>query len=146
MRLPLDFAAFCALHYARYVAYCQVRLHQGDLAEDVAQSALGALAVGWREALASSPAATGWRVLGEQVTAAAGMRPVSRGGGLDLLYRRLSVAAADAVVLHHGVGLSVVHAADVTGRTPEDITAQLAVAERCLGPDIVALARATPSG
>jgi hypothetical protein len=127
--LPLSFGAFCLLHGTHYQAYAQARLKDTAVAEHVVRSALGGLLVAWPAALTSEPAAVGWRILRRRTAIA--LRGQARPSP-DTLHRLVPAPAADAAVLHHGLGLSAHGIAGLTGCTVEHALYCLAIFERHL--------------
>ncbi|WP_059008891.1 hypothetical protein [Streptomyces specialis] len=131
LRLPVEFAAFCALHHGRYLRYCRLRLPGTAVAEAVVESALGELATRWAAALATSPAALAWHLLGRRVDAEA--RAAGQG---DVLHRLLPAPQADAVLLRRRLRMSLAETAEVMGLAPRDVTWHLLLAERRLAPGL----------
>jgi DNA-directed RNA polymerase specialized sigma24 family protein len=127
--LPLAFGAFCMLHGAHYQAYAQYRLGDATAAQHAVRCALGGLLVVWPAALTSEPAAVGWRILRRQM--AVSLR-LHTGTCPDTVHRLVPAPAADAAVLHHGLGLSADGIADLMGCTPEHALYWLATFERHL--------------
>ena len=68
LALPLDFAAFCELHYQHYLCYARTRITDRHSAQHAVQAALGGIAMRWPYLLASSdPAAYAWRLLEHRI-------------------------------------------------------------------------------
>lgn len=127
IRLPVSYAAFCIPRREVYTRYAAARVGCPRVGEELAQAALGDLAMMWAEALQSaSPAALSWSLLRSRIAARA---PRDRGSGL---HRVLPGDQADAVVLRYRVGLPLRQAADLMGINDSEMTAILRTALRRL--------------
>ncbi|WP_344530867.1 hypothetical protein [Streptomyces albiaxialis] len=123
----MEFSAFCALHHDQYLRYAQARLGTRTGAALLA-ACLHELARLWPEVLRSPSApAFGWRLL----ASAAGILRAERTAG-SALYQHLPATLADAVLLCHGLGLSVPEAAALTGIDECVLTGRLRLARRGL--------------
>lgn len=122
--LPVDFTAFCLLHRHHYRTYVRHRLGEPSDAAPVTDStvrrALGDLALTWPTALKSRPSAVAWRILRRRVAMAQHIH--ARTTGPDTVHRLLPLGMADAVLLHHGAGLTPAEAADMMGCDPAYVT------------------------
>ncbi|MCX4659140.1 hypothetical protein [Streptomyces uncialis] len=84
----------------------------------------------WASALSSPSAfAAAWRILRRTVTRHAVRRP----GADSPVHRLLTVPLADAVLLHHGLGMPLPDVAELTGTAVADVRALMSGADRALG-------------
>ncbi|MGW9210623.1 hypothetical protein ACWGR4_27000 [Embleya sp. NPDC055664] len=128
---PIDFAAFCLLHRARWAQYARHRVGDPVRGERAVRSAVAELAGTWADMLRGpNPTAGAWRILGRAVTAS---HTPARG----TLYDALPWPQADAVVLHYRLGMTLTAAADLMGTDPPEVAAQLVLAERSLPTAVV---------
>ncbi|MFI1583875.1 hypothetical protein [Embleya sp. NPDC020630] len=128
---PIDFAAFCLLHRARWAQYARHRVGDPVRGERAVQSAVAELAGTWADMLRGpNPTAGAWRILGRAVTA-------SHAPARGTLYDALPWPQADAVVLHYRLGMTLTAAADLMGTDPPEVAAQLVLAERSLPTAVV---------
>ncbi|GHH86535.1 hypothetical protein GCM10018793_58740 [Streptomyces sulfonofaciens] len=127
--LPLEFGAFCMLHGAHYRTYALCRLGDGTAARHTVRCALGELLVAWPAALMLSPAAVGWRLLRRETAIAlrGRVRPPA-----DAVHRLVAGPAADAGLLHHGLGLPAKDIAELMGCDAECATYWLLTFQRHL--------------
>ncbi|MGW1996329.1 hypothetical protein [Embleya sp. NPDC001921] len=129
-RAPLDFAAFCLLHRARWAQYARLRVGDRVRGDRAVQSAVAELAVNWADMLRGpNPTAGAWRILGRAVTRAPGPTPAP---ARDTLHDALPWPQADAVLLHYRLGLTLTATADLMGTDPPEVAAHLVAAERTL--------------
>ncbi|PJE97228.1 hypothetical protein CUT44_13750 [Streptomyces carminius] len=125
--MPAAYAAFCAPRRDVYTRYVAVRLGCRQLGEELAQAALGDLAMVWSEALQSaSPAALAWNLLRSRIAARSSC---SRGKGL---HRVLPADQADALTLRYRVGVPLGQAADLLGISDREMAALVRTALRGL--------------
>ncbi|MFF7243473.1 hypothetical protein ACFZBU_06185 [Embleya sp. NPDC008237] len=130
-RAPLDFAAFCLLHRARWAQYARLRVGDPVRGERAVQSAVAELATNWADILRGpNPTAGAWRILGRAVAGSPGPAP-------DSLHEALPSPQADAVMLHYRLGMTLTATADLMGTDPPEVAAQLVLAERSLPTDVV---------
>lgn len=131
IKMPVSYAAFCAPRRDVYTRYAAARVGCPHMGEDLAQEALGDLAMVWAEALQSaSPAALAWSLLRNRIAARA--LPSQESG----LYRALPGGQADALMLRYRVGLPLRQAADLVGVSDREMAATLRTALRTLAePD-----------
>ncbi|MGP4001377.1 hypothetical protein [Streptomyces sp. 8N706] len=128
--LPADFTAFCQLHHRIYRRYARLLITDARAADCAVERALGDLAACWRQTLASHrPTAMAWAVLTSRIHRTLRTRPRTAAG---TLYRLLPTAQADAVLLHHVIGLSTTKTAETTGTEPAAIATLLHAFDRHL--------------
>lgn len=139
-RAPLDFAAFCLLHRARWAQYAHLRVGDPVRGERAVQSAVAELATNWADILRGpNPTAGAWRILGRAVTRSPGPAPNS-------LHDALPWPQADAVMLHYRLGMTLTATADLMGTDPPEVAAHLVLAERSLPTDVVKALERGPDG
>jgi len=127
IRMPVSYAAFCVPRREVYTRYAAARVGCPQVGEELAQAALGDLAMMWAEALQSaSPAALSWNLLRSRIATSARH---GRGSGL---HRVLPGDQADAVMLRYRVGLPLRQAADLMGIGDSEMAAILRMALRRL--------------
>lgn len=127
------FLAFVALVYDRYLDYATARLRDGASGAAAVEEALAHAHACWAALLAGpSPAGDAWCVLRAAVTAHRPGATASRPGPVDLLHRHLPDPLADAALLHHGLGLSVLDVARLMGTDPGAVRAGLRSADRLI--------------
>ncbi|WP_410097343.1 sigma factor-like helix-turn-helix DNA-binding protein [Streptomyces sp. Isolate_219] len=142
----LGYTAFRLLYEDRYLEYAEIRLGDQRFGSSAVLAALGALSAIWGEVLRSScPAAMAWRVLEHAVSASRSAASGS-GGDTDVLHGVLPAEQADAVLLHHRMGLSQGEAAELMGLHVSALAALLRIAERRVPPHLTYLLRASPEG
>ncbi|UKY47837.1 hypothetical protein [Streptomyces inhibens] len=131
--LPADFTAFCQLHYDVYQHYAHQLVANHDAAVDAVQHALGDLAASWAQALAGHrTAAIAWAALTRRIHQAA---RTPAGTAASALYGLVPAPEADAVLLHHVVGLSITACADTLGAEEATVTSLLHNFDRRLTAD-----------
>lgn len=142
----LGYTAFRLLYEDRYLEYAEIRLGDRQCGLSAVLAALGALSAIWGEVLRSScPAAMAWRVLEHAVSAS---RAAASGPGGDavVLHDVLPAEQADAVLLHHRMGMSPREAADLMGIHVSALAALLRIAERKVPPHIANVLGMSPGG
>ncbi|QKW19601.1 hypothetical protein HUT16_11455 [Kitasatospora sp. NA04385] len=125
------FAAFVLLHRSPYERYAEARLGDRALGHRAVAEALRRTALDWTSLLSDQRAmACAWRILRETVTSA---RAEAAGPGADSLHLALPGPAADAVLLHHGLGYHPKVAAELMGLAEPELQVDLMAARRILG-------------
>ncbi|MFJ9523213.1 hypothetical protein ACIRPK_33850 [Kitasatospora sp. NPDC101801] len=120
------------MRHDRYHQYAHLRLGASVLARPAVQCAFDRLEVIWPVILSSpSPDACAWDMLGESVAALA-RAAAPQAECLGLLDRLLPRAQADAVLLHHHLGMELKGAAELMGIEPLTVTAHLLTARRTI--------------
>ena len=122
--LGIEFRAFCNSRRRPYLAYADTRATTGHPAGPRVETALAELAGLWSQALRSnSPKAVAWYVLGSVIAE-------HHGQDGDLIHHVWQRRQADAVLLHHRLGLSTESAADLMGICTVDVAVLLTGADR----------------
>jgi len=125
--MSLEYEAFTQLHRTRYLRYTQARNSNPAAAAMVVEEAFADLAAIWGDVLRSpSPAAIAWSVLRQTVERQS--PPPSEA----TVFHILPPDYADAVVLHHGLGLPLEEAADLMGIDISSLLTRLAASGRLL--------------
>ncbi|MFK0132325.1 RNA polymerase sigma factor [Streptomyces rubiginosohelvolus] len=132
----LEYDAFRQLYERPYLAYARLRTGDAGSATQVVVEAFAALSARWAEALRSEClAADAWNILNTAVGVATELHPGSQ--------RRchLTTVQADAVRLHHRLGLTLQDTAALMGTDDHTVRAALSSAAR-----IVCSASSCPLG
>ncbi|MFE1199569.1 hypothetical protein ACFW6E_43845 [Streptomyces olivaceoviridis] len=141
----LEYAAFRDLHLDWYLRYAYVRTGEWTRATHCVEAVFDALSARWVDALRSDcPAAQAWQLLRDY----ASERTVCTERHRWSIHCLLHDAQADTVLLHHRLGLSVAHTADLMGLHNHSVRALLRSAQRALEqfpPCVASRLRATRS-
>ncbi|MFJ4800793.1 hypothetical protein [Streptomyces murinus] len=125
----LEYDAFCELHLDWYLRYAYVRTGEWTCATNCVEAVFDTLSAGWVDALRSDClAAQAWKLLRDY----ARERTVCTEGHSWNIHCVLHDAQADTVLLHHRLGLSVAHTADLMGLHDHSVRALLRSAQRAL--------------
>jgi DNA-directed RNA polymerase specialized sigma24 family protein len=126
--MSLEYEAFTQFHRARYLRYAQTRTSDPAAAALAVEEAFSDLAAIWGEVLRSpNPAAIAWPVLRQAV------ERCSPPPTAATVFHFLPPGHADAVVLHHGLGLPLAETAELMGIDISALRARLAASGRLLG-------------
>lgn len=139
----LEYSAFRDLHLGWYLRYAYVRTGEWTRATHCVEAVFDTLSTCWAAALRSDcPSARAWQLLRDY----ASEQTVCTEGHSWSVHCLLHHAEADTVLLHHRLGLSVAHAADLMGLPHYAVRALLRSAERALEefPPCVASRLRTP--
>ncbi|MFD5983769.1 hypothetical protein [Streptomyces cyaneofuscatus] len=125
----LEYDAFRQLYERPYLAYARLRTGDAGRAAQAVAEAFTALSSGWAEALRSEClAADAWNILNTAVGVAAQFRPGSQ------RHCHLTTVQADAVRLHHRLGLTLQDTAALMGTDNHTVRAALSSAARTVCP------------
>lgn len=122
----LEYEAFRQLYERPYLAYARLRTGDAGRAAQAVTEAFAALASQWQKALRSEClAADAWNILNTAVGVAVEFRP---GGSQRRCH--LTTVQADAVRLHHRLGLTLQNTAALMGTDDHTVRAALSSAAR----------------